>query len=175
MASLICFNFWVALQWSGSWTRWSLWVSSNRSALFCSKMKGERAIRNPLTFPKSALCVPYFSCQIYLRNLGIDQSPGTILTPFVPRGPIREVEFSPSELRTLKDSTDTLARTQQPQGIWEGKVSWCANLGEHRTSDVPVRLFMAWQCQACFFSCDALHHSYDLISDARYLNWKNKH
>ncbi|KFV99647.1 hypothetical protein N327_09721, partial [Fulmarus glacialis] len=45
---------------------------------------------------------------IYLRNLGIDQSPGTILTPFVPRGPIREVEFSPSELRTLKDSTDTL-------------------------------------------------------------------
>ncbi|XP_072191813.1 centrosome-associated protein ALMS1 [Excalfactoria chinensis] len=54
---------------------------------------------------------------IYLRNLGIDQSPGTILTPFVPRGPIREVEFSPSDLRTLKDSTDTLTRTiQQPQG-----------------------------------------------------------
>ncbi|KAM6206134.1 centrosome-associated protein ALMS1 [Sarcoramphus papa] len=54
---------------------------------------------------------------IYLRNLGIDQSPGTILTPFVPRGPIREVEFSPSELRTLKDSTDTLTRTvPQPQG-----------------------------------------------------------
>ncbi|NXN44813.1 ALMS1 protein, partial [Rhinoptilus africanus] len=54
---------------------------------------------------------------IYLRNLGIDQSPGTILTPFIPRGPIREVEFSPSELRTLKDSTDTLRRTApQPQG-----------------------------------------------------------
>ncbi|XP_035750943.1 uncharacterized protein LOC118452356 [Egretta garzetta] len=54
---------------------------------------------------------------IYLRNLGIDQSPGTILTPFVPRGPIREVEFSPSELRTLKDSTDTLTRVAlQPQG-----------------------------------------------------------
>ncbi|NXT24879.1 ALMS1 protein, partial [Syrrhaptes paradoxus] len=54
---------------------------------------------------------------IYLRNLGIDQSPGTILMPFVPRGPIREVEFSPSELRTLKDSTDTLTRTvPQPQG-----------------------------------------------------------
>ncbi|XP_063191917.1 centrosome-associated protein ALMS1 isoform X4 [Chroicocephalus ridibundus] len=54
---------------------------------------------------------------IYLRNLGIDQSPGTILTPFIPRGPIREVEFSPSELRTLKDSTDTLTRTApQPQG-----------------------------------------------------------
>ncbi|KAM6269887.1 centrosome-associated protein ALMS1 [Porphyrio hochstetteri] len=54
---------------------------------------------------------------IYLRNLGIDQSPGTILTPFVPRGPIMEVEFSPSELRTLKDYTDTLRRTvPQPQG-----------------------------------------------------------
>ncbi|NXL05767.1 ALMS1 protein, partial [Mesembrinibis cayennensis] len=54
---------------------------------------------------------------IYLRNLGIDQSPGSILTPFVPRGPIREVEFSPSELRTLKDSTDTLTRiAPQPQG-----------------------------------------------------------
>ncbi|XP_072717767.1 centrosome-associated protein ALMS1 isoform X2 [Ciconia boyciana] len=54
---------------------------------------------------------------LYLRNLGIDQSPGTILSPFVPRGPIREVEFSPSELRTLKDSTDTLTRTApQPQG-----------------------------------------------------------
>ncbi|KFO79735.1 hypothetical protein N303_05302, partial [Cuculus canorus] len=44
---------------------------------------------------------------VYLRNLGIDQSPGTILTPFLPRGPIREVEFSPSELRTVKDFTDT--------------------------------------------------------------------
>ncbi|NXJ93973.1 ALMS1 protein, partial [Corythaixoides concolor] len=54
---------------------------------------------------------------IYLHNLGIDQSPGSILTPFVPRGPIREVEFSLSELRTLKDSTDTLTRTApQPQG-----------------------------------------------------------
>ncbi|NWQ71883.1 ALMS1 protein, partial [Neopipo cinnamomea] len=47
---------------------------------------------------------------IYLRNLGIDQSPGTILAPFLPRGPIREVEFSPSELRTVKGSVDTLAR-----------------------------------------------------------------
>ncbi|KFP77841.1 hypothetical protein N310_12555, partial [Acanthisitta chloris] len=43
---------------------------------------------------------------IYLRNLGIDQSPGSILAPFIPRGPIREIEFSPSELRTLKGSMD---------------------------------------------------------------------
>lgn len=76
-------------------------------------------LQNPLTFCKTDICVTYFFlCQIYLRNLGIDQSPGTILTPFIPRGPIREVEFSPSELRTLKDSTDTLTRTApQPQGM----------------------------------------------------------
>uniref|UniRef100_A0A8C5WBG1 ALMS motif domain-containing protein n=1 Tax=Leptobrachium leishanense TaxID=445787 RepID=A0A8C5WBG1_9ANUR len=43
----------------------------------------------------------------YLRNLGIAQSPTTILTPFTPKGPIREPEFSPSELRTIKGSTAT--------------------------------------------------------------------
>ncbi|XP_058049049.1 centrosome-associated protein ALMS1 [Ahaetulla prasina] len=43
---------------------------------------------------------------VYLRNLGIDQSPSSILTPFIPRGPIREIEFSPTELRTLKASSD---------------------------------------------------------------------
>ncbi|XP_041131149.1 uncharacterized protein alms1 isoform X2 [Polyodon spathula] len=31
---------------------------------------------------------------VYLRNLGIDQSPSAILNPFAPRGPIREPEFS---------------------------------------------------------------------------------
>ncbi|KFO52554.1 hypothetical protein N302_15835, partial [Corvus brachyrhynchos] len=43
---------------------------------------------------------------VYLRNLGIEQSPGTILAPFVPRRPLRELEFSPVELRTLKDPLD---------------------------------------------------------------------
>nr|XP_033809700.1 Alstrom syndrome protein 1 isoform X2 [Geotrypetes seraphini] len=43
----------------------------------------------------------------YLHNLGIDQSPSTILKPFVPPGIIKELEFSPSELQTVKDSTDT--------------------------------------------------------------------
>ncbi|XP_039217691.1 Alstrom syndrome protein 1 [Crotalus tigris] len=43
---------------------------------------------------------------VYLHNLGIDQSPSSILTPFMPRGPIREIEFSPTELRTLKASAD---------------------------------------------------------------------
>uniref|UniRef100_H3A8V1 Uncharacterized protein n=1 Tax=Latimeria chalumnae TaxID=7897 RepID=H3A8V1_LATCH len=55
---------------------------------------------------------------MYLRNLGIDQSPSTILTPFAPRGPIREPEFSPSDLRTLKGSTDSQAKSALPS---EGK------------------------------------------------------
>nr|XP_034957036.1 Alstrom syndrome protein 1 isoform X3 [Zootoca vivipara] len=50
---------------------------------------------------------------VYLHNLGIDQSPSSILTPFIPRGPVREIEFSPTELRTLKMSNDLLARRLQ--------------------------------------------------------------
>lgn len=50
----------------------------------------------------------------YLRNLGIDQSPSTILNPFVPRGPIREPEFSPSELRTFKESADSTTKSMVP-------------------------------------------------------------
>lgn len=46
---------------------------------------------------------PVFLCQLYLQNLGIDQSPADILTPFAPRGPIREPEFSPTDLSTVKD------------------------------------------------------------------------
>ncbi|CAN2388318.1 hypothetical protein PRIEUP_LOCUS16264 [Pristimantis euphronides] len=49
----------------------------------------------------------------YLRNLGIDQSPSAILTPFVPKGPIREPEFSPTELRTIKGSTATPSRSMR--------------------------------------------------------------
>ncbi|XP_073416020.1 centrosome-associated protein ALMS1 isoform X2 [Dendrobates tinctorius] len=49
----------------------------------------------------------------YLRNLGIDQSPTTILTPFVPKGPIREPEFSPTDLRTIKGSTATPSRSMR--------------------------------------------------------------
>ncbi|NXC38374.1 ALMS1 protein, partial [Penelope pileata] len=80
---------------------------------------------------------------IYLRNLGIDQSPGTILTPFVPRGPIREVEFSPSELRTLKESTDTLARTtQQPQGELPAAVDITQTSFNSGTSTVSISLPM---------------------------------
>ncbi|XP_069601184.1 centrosome-associated protein ALMS1 isoform X2 [Ranitomeya imitator] len=49
----------------------------------------------------------------YLRNLGIDQSPTTILTPFIPKGPIREPEFSPTDLRTIKGSTATPSRSMR--------------------------------------------------------------
>ncbi|XP_032366928.1 Alstrom syndrome protein 1 homolog isoform X1 [Etheostoma spectabile] len=50
---------------------------------------------------------------LYLHNLGIDQSPSTILTPFVPRGPIREPEFSPTDLCTIKGSTGTPTKSTQ--------------------------------------------------------------
>ncbi|NXL52727.1 ALMS1 protein, partial [Podilymbus podiceps] len=78
---------------------------------------------------------------IYLRNLGIDQSPGTILTPFLPRGPIREVEFSPSELRTLKDSTDTLMRAApQPQGELPSAVEIMQTSFNSGTSSVSMSI-----------------------------------
>ncbi|KAM4542720.1 uncharacterized protein alms1 [Odontesthes bonariensis] len=51
---------------------------------------------------------------LYLRNLGIDQSPSAILTPFAPRGPIREPEFSPTDLCTIKGSTGTPTKSTQP-------------------------------------------------------------
>ncbi|KAJ8281092.1 hypothetical protein GJAV_G00063410 [Gymnothorax javanicus] len=51
---------------------------------------------------------------MYLLNLGIDQSPSTILTPFIPRGPIREPEFSPTDLCTLKGSIGTPTKSTQP-------------------------------------------------------------
>ncbi|KAG7234602.1 hypothetical protein INR49_002231, partial [Caranx melampygus] len=51
---------------------------------------------------------------LYLHNLGIDQSPSTILNPFVPRGPIREPEFSPTDLCTIKGSIGTPTKSAQP-------------------------------------------------------------
>ncbi|XP_029900261.1 uncharacterized protein alms1 isoform X2 [Myripristis murdjan] len=51
---------------------------------------------------------------LYLQNLGIDQSPSTILTPFAPRGPIREPEFSPTDFCTIKGSIGTPTKSAQP-------------------------------------------------------------
>lgn len=33
MPSIICFNFWLACKWSGSWAWWSLWVLSSWTLL----------------------------------------------------------------------------------------------------------------------------------------------
>ncbi|XP_062852137.1 centrosome-associated protein ALMS1 isoform X3 [Trichomycterus rosablanca] len=51
---------------------------------------------------------------LYLRNLGIDQSPSAILNPFTRRGPIREPEFSPTDLCTIKDSVGTPTKSTLP-------------------------------------------------------------
>ncbi|XP_076830092.1 ALMS1 centrosome and basal body associated protein isoform X2 [Brachyhypopomus gauderio] len=51
---------------------------------------------------------------LYLHNLGIDQSPSTILNPFTLRGPIREPEFSPTDLCTIKGSVGTPTKSTQP-------------------------------------------------------------
>ncbi|XP_054470241.1 platelet binding protein GspB [Anoplopoma fimbria] len=50
---------------------------------------------------------------LYLHNLGIDQSPSKILTPFTTRGPIREPEFSPTDLCTIKGSVGTPTKSTQ--------------------------------------------------------------
>ncbi|KAK3554422.1 hypothetical protein QTP70_023055 [Hemibagrus guttatus] len=54
---------------------------------------------------------------LYLHNLGIDQSPSTILNPFTLRGPIREPEFSPTDLCTVKGSVGTPTKSMQPSDV----------------------------------------------------------
>ncbi|XP_039528167.1 uncharacterized protein alms1 [Pimephales promelas] len=54
---------------------------------------------------------------LYLLNLGIDQSPSTILNPFIRRGPIREPEFSPTDLCTIKGSIGTSTKSTQPSEV----------------------------------------------------------
>ncbi|CAL8297822.1 unnamed protein product [Arctogadus glacialis] len=84
---------------------------------------------------------------MYLHNLGIDQSPSTILTPFGPRGPIREPEFSPTDLLTIEGSVGT--KSSQP---WEGDsphkpdVSQCSVLS--LDSSVSVTLSVDSLCPA---------------------------
>nr|XP_015824845.2 platelet binding protein GspB isoform X1 [Nothobranchius furzeri] len=50
---------------------------------------------------------------LYLYILGVDQSPSNILTPFAPRDPTREPEFSPTDLCTIKGSTGTPSKGTQ--------------------------------------------------------------
>ncbi|XP_051474275.1 centrosome-associated protein ALMS1 [Apus apus] len=102
---------------------------------------------------------------IYLRNLGIDQSPGTILTPFAPRGPIREVEFSPSELRTLKDSTDTLTRTApQHQGKLPSALQITQTTSNSGTSTLSLSKPMSSEVGFDILSLCELSHQFSRFS-----------
>ncbi|CAJ1074612.1 Alstrom syndrome protein 1 homolog [Xyrichtys novacula] len=80
---------------------------------------------------------------LYLRNLGIDQSPSTILTPFVPKGPIREPEFSPTDLCTIKGSIGTPTKSAQPSeggSPQKGEFSRCSVLSVDSSVSVPFSL-----------------------------------
>ncbi|XP_069567843.1 mucin-19 [Brachyistius frenatus] len=80
---------------------------------------------------------------LYLHNLGIDQSPSTILTPFAPRGPIREPEFSPTDLCTIKGSTGTPTKSTQPSGggsPHKGEFSTCSILSVDSATSIPFSL-----------------------------------
>ncbi|KAM6917360.1 uncharacterized protein PEZ65_013181 [Lycodopsis pacificus] len=80
---------------------------------------------------------------LYLRNLGIDQSPATILTPFAPRGPIREPELSPTDLCTAQASVGTATKSSQPSeggGPHKGPFSSSSILSVDSGRSVPVSL-----------------------------------
>ncbi|KAK7904119.1 hypothetical protein WMY93_016726 [Mugilogobius chulae] len=76
---------------------------------------------------------------VYLQNLGISQSPSTILTPFAPRGPIREPEFSPTELATIKGSTPTKS-IQPSEGGTPHKAEFSRSSLQSMDSSVSVPL-----------------------------------
>ncbi|XP_056250114.1 platelet binding protein GspB isoform X2 [Seriola aureovittata] len=80
---------------------------------------------------------------LYLHNLGIDQSPSTILTPFAPRGPIREPEFSPTDLFTIKGSIGTSTKSTQPSeggSPHKGEFSRSSILSVDSTGSIPFSL-----------------------------------
>ncbi|TRY69627.1 hypothetical protein DNTS_032745 [Danionella cerebrum] len=69
---------------------------------------------------------------LYLLNLGIDQSPSTILNPFTRRGPIREPEFSPTDLCTIKGSIGT--KSTQPSEVDSLQKETFSSSSEHSSS-----------------------------------------
>ncbi|XP_034531182.1 Alstrom syndrome protein 1 homolog [Notolabrus celidotus] len=80
---------------------------------------------------------------LYLHNLGIDQSPSTILTPFAPKGPIREPEFSPTDLCTIKGSIGTPTKSTQPSeggSPHKREFSRCSVLSVDSSVSVPFSL-----------------------------------
>ncbi|XP_038135395.1 mucin-17 isoform X2 [Cyprinodon tularosa] len=80
---------------------------------------------------------------LYLQNLGIDQTPSKILTPFVPRGPIREPEFSPTDLCTIKGSSGTPSKSTQPSegsSPYKGEFSRSSILSVDSSISIPFSL-----------------------------------
>nr|XP_046268644.1 uncharacterized protein alms1 isoform X2 [Scatophagus argus] len=80
---------------------------------------------------------------LYLHNLGIDQSLSTILTPFAPRGPIREPEFSPTDISTIKGSIGTPTKSCQPSeggSPDKGEVSRSSVLSVDSSVSIPFSL-----------------------------------
>ncbi|XP_032402375.1 uncharacterized protein alms1 isoform X2 [Xiphophorus hellerii] len=78
---------------------------------------------------------------LYLQNLGIDQTPSKILTPFAPRGPIREPEFSPTDLCTSKGSSGTSSESTQPSessSPHKGEFSRSSVLSVDSSSSIPL-------------------------------------
>ncbi|XP_052469421.1 centrosome-associated protein ALMS1 isoform X1 [Carassius gibelio] len=55
--------------------------------------------------------------ELYLLHSGIDQSPSTILNPFTRQGPIREPEYSPTDLCTIKSSIGTPTKSTEPPEV----------------------------------------------------------
>ncbi|CAB1423160.1 unnamed protein product [Pleuronectes platessa] len=80
---------------------------------------------------------------LYLHNLGIDQSPTTILNPFAPRGPIREPEFSPTDLCTIKGSIGTPSKSTQPSeggSPYKGEFSRSSILSVDSSISIPFSM-----------------------------------
>ncbi|KAK9534246.1 hypothetical protein VZT92_009303 [Zoarces viviparus] len=78
---------------------------------------------------------------LYLSNLGIDQSPATILTPFTPRGPIREPEFSPTDLCTTQGSVGTPTKSSRTSaGPHKGPFSRPSIVSVDSSRSVPLSL-----------------------------------
>ncbi|XP_058651887.1 uncharacterized protein alms1 isoform X3 [Onychostoma macrolepis] len=87
---------------------------------------------------------------LYLLNLGIDQSPSTILNPFTHRGPIREPEFSPTDLCTIKGSIGTSTKSTQPSevdSLQKETFSSSSQLSADSSASVTHRLSVHEQCQ----------------------------
>ncbi|XP_057198589.1 uncharacterized protein alms1 isoform X2 [Triplophysa rosa] len=85
---------------------------------------------------------------LYLLNLGIDQSPSTILNPFTLRGPIREPEFSPTDLCTIKGSIGTPTKSTQPSEVDTQKEAFSSSSQLSADSSASVSHRLSQQDQA---------------------------